>query len=84
MRKHLKLTAADMSDMLQEIEALRPVTDTRARQFTQEQDAALLAARTRIPQVPWAQFIAWWTARWEPIGRDTLLKRLRYLTADRS
>lgn len=71
------------SDLLAEIEAMRPTTSTRMRQFSPEQDAALWVARG--PQagnkVPWHKLTEWWAAKWGIINVDTLRRRLREMEA---
>lgn len=66
-------------DWQAELEALRQKTDPRRRQFTEEQDQALLYARGKNPPVTWRALIEWWAKRWGPINADTLRARLRTL-----
>ena len=77
-RKELGITQAEI---LEELDALRPMNSPYLRQFTAEQDAAILAARGAgpKPKVRWRDFIEWWTGRYGPVSEDTLRARLRKL-----
>lgn len=70
-------------DILAEIEAMRPTFSSYARQFTADQDKALLAARSCEAgrRVKWADLIEWWRGKWGNINVDTLRRRLRELEA---
>jgi hypothetical protein len=70
-------------DILAEIESMRPTRSPYLRQFTAEQDKALLAARSCEPgrRVKWADLLDWWRGKWGNINNDTLRRRLRELEA---
>ena len=85
MKDRLGITKDDVSELAAELEALRPSGGPSKRQFTAEQDEALLAARACEPgrRVYWDVLANWWEIKWGKVNADTLRRRLRELQEER-
>ena len=68
---------ANMDDLLAELDGLRG----GRLELTEEQEQALLHARSGPNPVPWPALLKWWTDRGWPGRRDALRNRLRDLQA---
>lgn len=81
MPRKRKNLGIDELDIMAELDAMRRESGWRRREFTAEQDAALLAARAHPDKdpVPWRDFVEWWIARWGKVNVDTLRNRLHVL-----